>query len=34
MNSIEASQFKTKCLSLMDKVAHTSEPLVIRNMGT
>ena len=34
MNSIKASQFKAKCLSLMDKVANTSEPLVIKNMRT
>ena len=33
MNRIKASEFKAKCLSLMDKVADTSEPLVITKNG-
>ena len=33
MNSIKASEFKAKCLSLMDEVAHTGEPLVITKNG-
>ena len=33
MNSIKAPEFKAKRLSLMDEVAHTSEPLVITSIG-
>ncbi len=33
MNSIKASEFKAKCLKLMDRVAHTGEPLVITKNG-
>ena len=33
MNSIKASEFKAKCLSLMDEVAYTGEPLVITKNG-
>ena len=33
MNSIKASEFKAKCLSLMDEVARTGEPLVITKNG-
>lgn len=34
MNRIKASEFKAKCLSLMDEVAQTGEPLVITKNGT
>lgn len=33
MNRIKASELKAKCLSLMDEVADTSEPLVITKNG-
>ena len=33
MNRVKASEFKAKCLSLMDEVAHTGEPLVITKNG-
>ena len=33
MNRIKASEFKAKCLSLMDEVADTGEPLVITKNG-
>ncbi|MCY4426226.1 MAG: type II toxin-antitoxin system Phd/YefM family antitoxin [Halieaceae bacterium] len=33
MNSIKASEFKAKCLKLMDQVAQTCEPLVITKNG-
>ena len=33
MNRIKASEFKAKCLSLMDEVAHTGEPLIITKNG-
>ena len=33
MSSIKASEFKAKCLSLMDEVAHTGEPLIITKNG-
>lgn len=33
MNSVKASEFKAKCLRLMDEVASTGEPLVITKNG-
>ena len=33
MNRIKASEFKAKCLNLMDEVAHTGDPLVITKNG-
>lgn len=33
MNSIKASEFKAKCLGLMDEVARTGESLVITKNG-
>ena len=33
MNSIKASEFKAKCLGLMDEVARTGDPLVITKNG-
>ena len=33
MNSVKASEFKAKCLNLMDRVAQTGEPLVITKNG-
>ena len=33
MQTIQASQFKAKCLSLMDKVATTGETLVVTKNG-
>ena len=33
MNRIKASEFKAKCLSLMDEVARSGEPLVITKNG-
>jgi len=33
-NTIKASEFKAKCLSLMDEVSRTGEPLVITKNGT
>ena len=33
MHSIKASEFKAKCLALMDEVARTGQPLVITKNG-
>ena len=33
MNSIKASEFKARCLNLMDRVADTGESLVITKHG-
>lgn len=33
MNTIQASEFKAKCLRLMDEVARTGDPLVITKNG-
>ncbi len=33
MKTIKASEFKAKCLKLMDEVAETGEPLVITKNG-
>lgn len=33
MRSIKASEFKAKCLKLMDEVAESGEPLVITKNG-
>jgi prevent-host-death family protein len=33
VRSIKASEFKAKCLKLMDEVAETGEPLVITKSG-
>ena len=33
MNQIKASEFKAKCLQLMDEVAETGQPLVITKNG-
>ena len=33
MDTVKASEFKAKCLRLMDQVAHTGEPLVITKNG-
>ena len=33
MKVIKAAEFKAKCLSLMDEVAATGEPLVITKRG-
>jgi len=33
MRTIKASEFKAKCLKLMDEVAATGEPLVITKSG-
>ena len=33
MQTIQASEFKAKCLSLMDKVATTGETLVVTKNG-
>ena len=33
MNRVKASEFKAKCLRLMDEVAQTGEPLVITKNG-
>ena len=33
MRSVKASEFKAKCLSLMDEVARTGEPVVITKRG-
>ena len=33
MRTIKASEFKAKCLQLMDEVAETGEPLVITKNG-
>jgi prevent-host-death family protein len=33
MRTIKASEFKAKCLKLMDEVAETGEPLVVTKNG-
>ena len=33
MRTIKASEFKAKCLALMDEVARTGEPLLITKKG-
>ena len=33
MRSVKASEFKAKCLSLMDEVARTGEPVIITKRG-
>lgn len=33
MRTIQASEFKAKCLALMDEVARTGEPIVITKNG-
>ena len=33
MNTIKASEFKAKCLQLMDEVAESGQPLVITKNG-
>lgn len=33
MNTIKASEFKAKCLQLMDEVAQTGRPVVITKNG-
>jgi len=33
MQTIKASEFKAKCLALMDEVARTGEPLLITKNG-
>lgn len=33
MQTIKASEFKTRCLALMDEVARTGEPLLITKKG-
>ncbi len=33
MQTIQASEFKAKCLALMDKVASSGQPLVITKNG-
>ena len=33
MRTIKASEFKAKCLKLMDEVAETGEPVVITKSG-
>lgn len=33
MQTIQASEFKAKCLALMDKVASTGQPLVVTKNG-
>ena len=33
MNTIKASEFKARCLQLMDEVSETGEPLVITKNG-
>ncbi|MBI2918295.1 MAG: type II toxin-antitoxin system Phd/YefM family antitoxin [Chloroflexi bacterium] len=34
MKTIKASEFKAKCLRIMDEVAETGEPVVITKKGT
>lgn len=34
MRTIKASEFKAKCLQLMDEVAETGKPIVITKNGT
>lgn len=33
MNTIKASEFKARCLGLMDEVARTGEPILITKNG-
>jgi prevent-host-death family protein len=33
MQTIKASEFKAKCLALMDKVANSGQPLVVTKNG-
>jgi prevent-host-death family protein len=33
MQTIQASEFKAKCLALMDRVASTGQPLVVTKNG-
>ena len=33
MQTVKASEFKAKCLALMDEVARTGEPLLITKQG-
>ncbi|MDW7710794.1 MAG: type II toxin-antitoxin system Phd/YefM family antitoxin [Deferrisomatales bacterium] len=33
MQTVKASEFKAKCLALMDQVARTGEPLLITKKG-
>lgn len=33
MNTMQASEFKAKCLALMDEIARTGEPLVVTKHG-
>ena len=33
MKTVKASEFKAKCLQLMDEVAETGEPIVITKKG-
>lgn len=33
MKTVKASEFKAKCLALMDEVAETNEPIVITKHG-
>ena len=33
MQTVKASEFKAKCLALMDEVARTGEPLLITKKG-
>jgi prevent-host-death family protein len=33
MRTIQASQFKAKCLALMDEVARTGEPILVTKNG-
>jgi len=33
MHTVKASEFKAKCLALMDEVARTGEPLLITKKG-
>ena len=33
MSTIQASEFKAKCLALMDQVAHTGQTIVITKNG-
>ena len=33
MHTIKASEFKAKCLALMDQVARTGEPLLVTKNG-
>ena len=33
MTTVQASEFKAKCLALMDQVARTGEPIVVTKNG-